>query len=92
MLNDDWESFKFKDTQNKLDEAINYAEKVISIDKNNYAAIVNLGLCNLYKFKIDQSISYLKKALKQFPNSVNTLANLGLAYRYNAEYKISENY
>jgi hypothetical protein len=71
---------------NRLDEAIAYADTLISIDPTFSASYTNRGLL-YYKLKENEkAIADYKKAINLRPNFPPTHSNLALAYYYNKEY------
>ncbi len=74
-------------SQNKLDEAMKYSEKLSNLDKNNEKGLVYLGII---KFKIkqyDQALSYFKSALAINSKNHTVLMNIGISY-----YRLGENF
>ena len=73
-------------------DVVYYCKRILEIDTNNFAALNNLALANIYELNINEAIKILKKVLKLDPSSINANQNMGLAYKYKNDYAKAESY
>ena len=73
------ETAKNSYNQQKYDEAIQNYDKVLQIEPNNTAALVNKGLASSDLNRYDEAIQYYDKALHIEPNDTDALINKGTA-------------
>ncbi|NQY23319.1 MAG: tetratricopeptide repeat protein [Campylobacteraceae bacterium] len=88
-----------KVVQNLLEEAIHkykikdfktskkLLENILKIEKNNYAALNNLGHINKGLGNLKEALSYYIQALKLNPNNAMNYNNLGIVYEGLKDYK-----
>ncbi|WP_455757085.1 tetratricopeptide repeat protein [Sulfurimonas sp.] len=74
--------------QNEFLESIEYFDKIISIDNNNFVAYNNLGSCYQQLNNIEKAKEFYLKSLKINPNYVSALYNISYVYMIQKEYII----
>ena len=75
-----------------LDEAISYSMKAISINKNDFTAHNNLGLCNLIRNNFEFANNHFKKAIESNPQSKDLNLNLATVNKYLCNFEEAEYY
>lgn len=73
-------------------DVVYYCKRILEIDTNNFAALNNLALANIYELNYNEAIKILKKVLKLDPSSINANQNMGLAYKYKNDYAKAESF
>lgn len=68
-------------SEKNYSKAIEYADKILQIDKKHTGALTIKGSCYVELRQYIKGIRYLQESLKIDPNEIVTLVNLGLAYR-----------
>jgi eukaryotic-like serine/threonine-protein kinase len=73
--------------QSKLDQAIQKYEDVLSSQKDNFKALIELAQILLHQNKLDEAKVYAERALQQKPNDQDTNGVLGLIYCRKSEWQ-----
>ena len=65
---------------NNIDLAIDYAQKALVYDSENYIYEFIIGTCYMKNKEFDKAIPYLENALNKEPHNLGTLNSLGTCY------------
>lgn len=83
--NYDWQFSWGDDHQSGLEQALEWAQKAISLDRTSSRAHAELGFGLLFSKKMDEAITELRTALELNPNDCDVMAELSDALTFNGE-------
>ncbi len=83
--NYDWQFSWGEDSESGLDQALEWANKAVGLDRTSARAHAELGFNLLFSKKLDRAISEFRTALEFNPNDCDVMAELSDALTYNGE-------
>lgn len=69
-----------------------YSKKALSINPNNYIALTNFAMSNLFEFNFDVATEILEKVIISNPNFAPAQRNLGALYNHLGNHSLAEKY